>query len=105
MSLSLKDQHVCSLYVSGAIFLDEASELVGVVSFCVRMRYVEVVHQRAFMLFLKADKRINCATNVHLSLVLSVSNRSDFLSEIPCVMVYGVMSQHNKKTEIVVVMG
>lgn len=57
MSLSLKDQHVCSLYVSGAIFLDEAPELVGVVSFCVCMRYVEVVHQRAFMLFFESRQK------------------------------------------------
>lgn len=40
-----------------------------------------------------------------MSLVLSVSNCSDFLSVIPCVVVYGVKSQHTEKREFVVGMG
>lgn len=41
MSLKLRDQLVCSLHISGAVFLDKAPEHVGVGSFCVCMRHVK----------------------------------------------------------------
>lgn len=40
-----------------------------------------------------------------MSLVLSVSNRSDILSVVPCVVVYGLTSQHTEKAKIVLGIG
>lgn len=70
MSFNLKDQHICSLYISRAVFLNEALELMGVGSFCVSTKYIKSGSEEGFMLLLngKTDERKNCATKVHLCL-------------------------------------
>lgn len=98
VSLDLKDHRVCSLKISGSISLDDAPELVGSI-LCLH-EVCKCGSVECFHAFLSAKERTNCATKVHLCLVFSYF--SDCLSAMPCIIVYGVMTQHTEKAEMVV---